>query len=124
MVEAVTLNEREQKRLLVLNRVIGGQATAKEAGELLGLSVRQVRRILAAYRKEGAAALVHGNRGRKPANATGPAVRERAVELAKGKYRGLNYQHLGEKLEVEGVFLKPSTLRRIMMAAGRGGGRA
>lgn len=118
MVETVTLNEREQKRLLVLNRVIGGQTMAKDAAGLLGLSVRQLRRILAAYRKEGAAALAHGNRGRKPANSTGLAVKERAVELAIGKYRGLNYQHLREKLEVEGIYLKPSTLRRIMMAAG------
>lgn len=70
------MKEREQKRLLVLNRVIGGQTTAKEAAELLDLSIRQVRRILAAYRKEGAAALAHGNRGRKPANATDPAVAE------------------------------------------------
>jgi len=118
MMETVTLNEREQKRLLVLNQVIGGQTTAKGAAGVLGLSERQVRRILAAYRREGAAALAHGNRGRKPANATDPALVHRAVELARGRYRGLNYQHLREKLEGEGVFLKPSTLRRIMMAAG------
>ena len=64
MKEMVTLNAREQRRLQVLNKVESGQITARLAGELLGLSVRQIRRLLAAYRQEGAAGLAHGNRGR------------------------------------------------------------
>ncbi|HCG29123.1 MAG TPA: hypothetical protein DEU95_05130, partial [Chloroflexi bacterium] len=40
---------------------------ADAAAEVLDLSVRQVRRLLAAYREDGVAALVHGNRGRVPA---------------------------------------------------------
>ena len=66
MREIVTLNQDEQRRLLVLNEVNRGRLTAWRAGELLGLSERQVRRMLAAYREEGAAALVHGNRGSRP----------------------------------------------------------
>jgi len=53
MRETVTLNQDEQRRLLVLNEVISGRLTAGRAGELLGLSERQIRRILAAYREEG-----------------------------------------------------------------------
>ena len=47
MNEGVTLNQKEQVRGFVLNRVLGGQLSAGEAAEVLGLSVRQVRRILA-----------------------------------------------------------------------------
>ena len=37
----------------------------------MGVSPRHTRRLLAAYRRDGAAALAHGNReGRRPANAT------------------------------------------------------
>ena len=50
---------------MVLNGIELGRATAREASEVLGLSLRHVRRILAAYRKEGAEALAHGNRGEK-----------------------------------------------------------
>src|SRR5450756_3043406 len=92
MGETITLNKREQKRLLVLNQVIAGQIAAEGAAELLGLSERQVWRILAAYRKEGAASLVHGNRGRKPVNALESGLRDRVVELAKTKYAGFNHQ--------------------------------
>lgn len=61
MKETVTLNRKEQKTLLVLNLMISGQITGRKAAELLNRSVRQVRRTLAAYRQEGAAALAHGN---------------------------------------------------------------
>ena len=43
-----------------------GEMIGREAAEVIDLSLRQVRRLLAAYRKEGAAVLAHGNRGRKP----------------------------------------------------------
>ena len=52
----------------MLNQVEAGYATAGEVAKTLGLPLRHVRRLLAAYRKEGAAALAHGNRGRKPHN--------------------------------------------------------
>jgi len=41
-----------------------------EAAKVMGVSERQGWRILAAYRKEGAAALAHGNRSRTPTNTT------------------------------------------------------
>ncbi len=49
---------------MVLNQVEMGKMTGGEAGGVLGLSLRHVRRLLSAYRKDGAAALAHGNRGK------------------------------------------------------------
>ena len=40
----------------------------EQASTLMGVSTRHTRRILAAYRKEGAAALAHGHRGRRVNN--------------------------------------------------------
>ncbi len=64
----VTLNEKEQRRIMVLNEVEKGVITGIQAAGLMDLSLRQVRRLLARYRKEGARALAHGNRGKKPPN--------------------------------------------------------
>ena len=64
----VTLSAKEQKRLLVFNEVLAGRMTGKEAAEMLGISLRHTRRLLARYRLHGAAGLMHGNRGREPAN--------------------------------------------------------
>jgi transposase len=63
MKERLTLSEKEQKRLMVLNEVEKGKMRIGEAVEVLGISERQGWRILAAYREEGAAGLAHGNRG-------------------------------------------------------------
>jgi len=52
MKETITLNTQEQKRVLVLPRLVVGQLTAAEAAVLLSLSERQVRRLCAAYRIE------------------------------------------------------------------------
>ena len=82
MEDRVTLNQAEQRRLLVLNHLEAGALFNAEAAELLGISIRQVRRLRAAYRERGAAALAHGNRGRRPAHAIDPSVAARVVELA------------------------------------------
>ena len=68
--ENVTLTQQEQARLQVLNNLLAGYMTTEQAATLLGVSTRHTRRILTAYRKEGAAAVAHGNRGRRPSNAT------------------------------------------------------
>jgi len=119
MKETITLNTHEQKRLLVLNRLVVGQLTTAEAAEVLDLSERQVWRLLAAYRKEGAAALAHGNRGRQPAHRINEEVRSQVINLATTRYRGCNYQHLRDLLaEREGIELSRASVRRILQAAG------
>ena len=57
MKKEVILNNREQKRLLVMNEMLKGRMTGQEAADVLGLTLRHVRRLLAAYLQRGAAAL-------------------------------------------------------------------
>lgn len=104
---------------MMLNRMERQELTGKEAAALMGLSVRQVRRLLAAYRKEGVAAIAHGNRGRRPVHAVGEETRKLVVELSRGPYAGCNHYHLTELLwERESLCLSRSTVRRILVAAG------
>ncbi len=113
------MTERDQMRVRTLNRVLEGAVTAADAAEQLGLSVRQVRRILAAYRKEGVAAIPHGNRGRRPKHTLPAVVRQRVTELAQTTYAEANDSHLRDLLEErEGIVLSRSAVRRIRRAAG------
>src|SRR5579884_1287581 len=113
----LTLTAQDQVRLQILNHVIAGDCTALEAADLLGRSVRQVWRLLAAYRVNGAAALAHGNRGRAPAHTVSETVRQRVRELAATTYAGMNYSHLADLLaEREELSLSRSTIRRILVA--------
>jgi len=115
----VTLSRKEQRRLMVLNEVELGKMISREAAKLLDLSLRHMRRILAVYRKEGAAALAHGNRGRRPHNALDIDLKEQVLELAWSSYAGCNNQHFTELLaEREGIALSRSSVRRILVKAG------
>ena len=104
MMENVTLTQQEQARLQVLNSLLTGHMTTEQAATLMGVSTRHTRRILAAYRRDGAAAIAHGNRGRRPANATPETVAADVVVLARTRYAGVNHTHLSELLrEREGI---------------------
>lgn len=119
VMKGLTLTKQEQGRLQTLNLVLEGGIGVSKAAGILGLSARQAWRIMAAYRKEGAAALAHGNRGRRPANATSEETRQRVIGLAGTRYAGVNHTHLTELLEErEEIALSRSTVRNILVGAG------
>ena len=90
----------------------------EQASTLMGVSTRHTRRILAAYRKEGAAALAHGHRGRRAPNAISEATKTTVLHLARTRYSGTNHTHLSELLrEREGIDIGRDTLRRILTNA-------
>ena len=84
------MTQKEQTRLQVLNSLMADHMTLEQAATLMGVSARHTRRILAAYRRDGAAALAHGNRGRRPANATPDPLASDVVLLARTRYAGVN----------------------------------
>ena len=117
--KGLTLTTKEQTRLYIMNGVLERQWAVAEAAQLLGVSERHGWRLLAAYRKEGAAALAHGNRDRLPSNVTPEAVQTQVVALARERYQGVNHTHFTELLaEREGISLSRSTVRRLLMRAG------
>jgi transposase len=119
MKKTVTLTEHDQLRTRTLNRVLDRTLTGREAAEQLGIGVRQLRRLVAGYRVEGAAAIPHRNRGRSPAHTTPVATRERVVELSRTRYAGTNDSQFRDLLaEREGIALSLSTVRRLRRAAG------
>ena len=117
--EELRLGKREEQRACVLNQVLASQLTSQQAAGLLGVSVRQVRRLKSRYGMAGVRGLVHGNSGRSPDHRLPEAVRQRVVELARTVYDGFNWQHLTEKLqEDEGLTVSRSSVRRLLTQAG------
>jgi transposase len=117
----ITLNPRQQREVEILSRLEAGALDAGTAGELLGVGVRQIRRLRARFRWEGMAAVIHGNSGRSPANRTDPALLERLLAWAgpDGKYHDLNVCHLQDLLEqAEQIVIGRATLDRWLKQAG------
>ena len=119
------MNQQEQARIQVLNSVLEYQLPIAQAAEIMGVSERHTKRLLAAYRKHGAAALAHGNLGRRPHNAVPETATAAVVRLASNGYAGANHSHFTELLrEREGMDLSRPTVRRILVKAGIGSPRS
>ena len=119
------MTQQEQTRIQVLNSVLDYQLPIAQAAEIMGLSQRHTKRLLAAYRKDGPAAMAHGNQGRRPHNAVPEAAAAVVLELASNQYAGANHTHLTELLrEREGIDLSRPTVRRILTRAGMGSPRS
>lgn len=115
------MSERQWKTWELVKRIETGLLSVGEAAHMLGRSQRQMRRIRRRVRKRGRAALVHGNRGQRPANRLSDRERAQVVEWRRKKYLGFNDQHLTEKLvEVEGLKVSRSTVQRLLRGAGIG----
>ncbi|MGB3700250.1 MAG: helix-turn-helix domain-containing protein, partial [Anaerolineales bacterium] len=119
MNKKVTLSMDENRRLDVMHKVESEQCTGKQAAEQLRLSERQVWRLLASFREQGALGLVHGNRGRAASNRLPEETRAQVLELAEKEYRDYNDSHFSEELEEKhGLKISRSTVRRLRRQAG------
>src|SRR5579872_2973162 len=109
----VLLSKREQQRAHVIGQILEGRVTVPEAAALVGLSSRQLRRLVRAVRQRGLAALAHGNRGRASARRIADTTRDRLLALARTTYAGCNDCHLTELLaEREHLRVSRPTIQR------------
>ncbi len=113
------MSERELNRVEILSQVSQGRMTATNAASVLGLSRRQVHRLLKKFQFEGPAAIRHKARGRASNNRIDPAVREFAVTLVRENYIDFGPTFAAEKLEEDhGLKVSRETLRKWMQDAG------
>jgi len=118
MRKGLTLSEREQQRSTVVTRWIAGVVTTDAAVALLGVSERTAWRLRAAILADGAAGLVHGNRGRASPRRLSDADRLRIVDLARTTLAGYNDCHLADELAELGFAIGRSSLQRLLRAEG------
>ncbi|WP_370275091.1 ISNCY family transposase [Pararhodobacter marinus] len=115
----ILMSERDLNRVEVLSDVTQGRMTAASAANVLGLSRRQVHRLLKRFQSEGPASIRHKARGRVSNNRIDPAVREFAVALVKESYIDFGPTFAAEKLEEDhGLKVSRETLRTWMRDAG------
>lgn len=117
--EGVTMNCKEVGRLEVIQSVISRQLKQQEAASQLGVSVRQVKRLVRRYRCHGAAGLVSGHRSRRAANAIAAAVRHEVMQLMRERYPDFGPTLACEKLLAHhGLKLSRETLRQWLVTDG------
>src|SRR5262249_8288198 len=115
----VTLSARELDRVEIIRRVLGRELRQGKAAKVLGLTPRQVRRLCAAYRKDGPSGLASRKRGRPSNHRLAPEFEDYAVELVGQHYADFGPTLAQEKLlELHNVHVGSETLRKWMLSAG------
>jgi len=116
--DIVIMTGRDLRRLKVIGEVLDRRMTQREAAGVVGLSPRQVRRLVSRVRAEGEVGVVHRSRGRPSNRRLSAGLRQRVVGLYGEKYRGFGPTLAQEKLEeLDGIRVSVSTLRGWLIAA-------
>lgn len=96
----VELRMKEKEKYEVIKELVDHNGNKNRASKKLGISKRQVDRLIIIYKEKGKAGFVHGNRTRKPINALNNSISEDIILLYKNKYQGWNFYHFKEFLEI------------------------
>jgi len=117
--ETIAMSHRELDRVGVIRKVVDGTLIQREAALHLGLSVRHVKRLVRAFRAEGAAGLASRHRGRPGNNRIAASVRDHFIALVRSRYHDFGPTLAHEKLvEQHGFGHSVETLRAWMIAEG------
>ena len=97
----VELRMNEQEKYDVIKELVDHNGNKNRASEKLGISRRQIDRLIIIYKEKGKAGFVHGNRTHKPCNAFDNSISENIILLYKNKYYDFNFNHFKKFLEKE-----------------------
>lgn len=117
--ETYSMSQKEINQISVFERLNNREIKHKEAAMILGLTTRQTKRKLKAFRHLGPKALIHRSRGKPSNNQLDPEVIGKAIVLIENKYPDFGPTFAAEKLEEDDhLIINHETLRLAMIEAG------
>jgi transposase len=117
--DILTMSQKELKRLHIIRKAIDKRIKQREAAEVLGLSQRQIRRLVKRIREESDKGIIHRLRGTKSHRAIAETIKSKALALCRGIYAGFNPTFASEKLfERNKIKIGRETLRQWFIAEG------
>ena len=118
--DVIKMDQRDRKRLCVIHKVLEKELKQFKAADFLGLSTRQIKRIVKRVREEGDRGLAHKSRG-KPSNKAIPKkVKAKVIKLYEKEYGDFGPTFATEKLdEINGISISHETLRLWLLGEGK-----
>lgn len=93
------LNEKEQKKYEIIEKVVNNKITKKEAEGILNLSRKQINRLINVFNTEGKEGFIHKNRGKRNVNKKAPNIIKEIEELYLTEYFDYNFEAFYEEIE-------------------------
>jgi len=113
------MSGKEISRLNIMQKINDKRLKQREAAEILGVSVRQVKRLLKAFKEKGAKGLVSKHREKESNNRLKEELVKQVLDLIKSKYTGFGPTLAHEKLvEIDKLSISDESVRKIMIAEG------
>lgn len=110
------MTEKEIKKLNTIKKVIGGECTKKEAVESLGITTRQIDRLIIKYKNYGEIGFIHKNRGRESKKKISEDIKNEIINLYITEYFDYNFTHFYEEIR-EKYKLSRRTINTILSEA-------
>lgn len=95
----VELRMKEQEKYDVIKELVDHNGNKNRASKKLGISRRQIDRLIIIYKEKGKSGFIHGNRGHIPAKALDKSISKNIILLYKNKYYDFNFNHFKKFLE-------------------------
>lgn len=95
----VELRMKEKNKYEVIKELVDHNGNKNRAAITLGISKRQVNRLINIYKERGKEGFVHGNRNKIPVKALNKSLSEDIILLYNNKYQGWNFNHFKDFLE-------------------------
>jgi transposase len=113
------MNKKELRKFHLIASAIEGKCTVKQVAMALDLTERRVKQLKKEMKANGAGAVIHGNRGKRPAHAVSDELSEKIISLRKTyEYELSNFTHFQELLEEhENIKLSYSALHNVLSKA-------
>lgn len=112
----LNMTEKEMKKLNTIKKIIGGECTKKEAVETLGITIRQINRLIIKYKNDGEISFIHKNRGKESKKKLTKDIKEEIVNLYITEYFDYNFTHFYEEIR-EKYKLSRKTISTILSEA-------
>lgn len=96
----VKLRMKEQNKYNAIKELVDHNGNKSRVALKLGISKRQINRLIIKYKKDGKSAFVHGNRGQAPTKALDKSITEDIILLYRTKYYDFNFNHFKDFLNV------------------------
>lgn len=117
--DMIMISSEELRRLGIIKKVLGKEINQQEASEMIGVSDRQVRRIVARVKEEGERGIIHGLRGREGSHRIEVAEKQKILGLYRKQYEGFGPLLASEKLlERDKMKVCDETLRLWLIQEG------
>lgn len=117
--DVVAMSAKERERAHVIRQVADRRMRQGRAAELLGVGVRQIKRLVALYRSRGDRGLVSGRRGKPSNNRLAADVVGRIEAALRDRYADFGATLAAEKLaEHEGLAVSAETVRQMQIRLG------